>query len=330
MQKIINTILLSGLCISAVNADTTSLVAPKAINSPVLDMAFNGTKMVAVGDRGHLLAYLDNQWQQLTVPSTAMLTAVSFHGKSGWAVGHDATILTTKDGGFSWRLAQAMPELDKPLLDVISVTPTTVMAVGAYGLAFRSNNGGISWQQQYFEELLHPDDLDYLNELKLEDEALYLDERSAMLPHFNRVSKLADDSLVMVGEMGTIVQSSDGGQSWQHLEPFYDGSLFDFLETKDGTWLATGLRGNVFRSTDRGQYWDEVDSTVETTINSLMQLDNGEIVMVANGGYVMVSNDDGQTFRSQLFAKGEDLVSVAQQQDGKVVISGSAGVRWIN
>ena len=31
----------------------------------------------------------------------------------GWAVGHDATILHTKDGGKNWTIQQFLPELDE-------------------------------------------------------------------------------------------------------------------------------------------------------------------------------------------------------------------------
>ncbi|WP_298440061.1 YCF48-related protein [uncultured Ferrimonas sp.] len=310
-------------------AETTSYIASKATSAPILDMAYNGTKMIAVGDRGHLLAFIDDQWQQLSTPSQALLTAVTFKGKNGWAVGHDATILTTTDGGYTWQLKQQFPDLDKPLLDVIALSVNNIIAVGAYGLTYRSSDGGNSWTSLYFNELLHPDDQLYLDELKAEDEALYLDERSAMLPHFNRIVPLRSGKLVMVGEMGLIALSDDGGASWQNQEPFYDGSLFDLLETKSGAWVAIGLRGNIFRSTDQGQSWQSVRTKVSSTINSATQLRDGTIVMVANNGYLLTSTDDGQTYQTKIEAKGEDLVAVAQQKDGRVIVAGSAGVRWL-
>ncbi|QIZ76563.1 WD40/YVTN/BNR-like repeat-containing protein [Ferrimonas lipolytica] len=328
--KIITSILLSSLCLApSFAADTPSYIATKAINAPILDMAYNGSKMVAVGDRGHLLALIDGKWQQLATPSQALLTAVTFVGKKGWAVGHDATILVTEDGGFTWAVAQTLPELDKPLLDVIALSQDNIIAIGAYGLTFRSHDGGATWTQDFFESLLYEEDIEYLNELKEEDEALYLDERSAMLPHFNRIVPLRNGDLIIVGEMGLVAKSVDAGKTWLTEESFYEGSLFDLVETKKGTLIATGLRGNIFRSTDAGQNWEQIETDVTTTINSVVQLKSGEIVMVANSGYMLISKDDGRSFVTDIVAKGEDLVSVAQQRDGNILIAGSAGVRSI-
>lgn len=327
--KIINSILLSTLCFSAVAATENAYIAAKVTEAPVLDLAYNGSKMVAVGDRGHLLAHVDNDWRQISSPSKALLTAITFDGKKGWAVGHDATILASNDGGFTWTLSQSLPELDKPLLDVEVVSDNTIIAVGAYGLTFVSNNAGKDWQQRYFLELLHPDDQLYLEEIKEEDEELYNDELSAMLPHFNRIQKLADGRLIIVGEMGLIAISADGGATWTNQEPFYDGSLFDFVETANGSWIAVGLRGNIFRSVDQGVYWEQIETDVNSTINSVAQLSNGEIVMVANSGYVLVSKDDGQTFVVDIEAKGQDLVTVAEDREGRVLVAGSDGIRRI-
>ncbi|MFI3245697.1 MAG: YCF48-related protein [Ferrimonas sp.] len=328
-NKITLSLLLSMLGLPAM-ASTPAYIAPKAIQAPVLDLAYNGNKLMGVGARGHLLALMDDQWQQLQTPSSALFTGVTFAGKNGWAVGHDATIIITKDGGQNWRLTQSLPELDKPLLDVMAITPTKILAVGAYGMAYVSQNGGSSWTPQFYGELLHPDDLAYLDELKLEDPEFYEEERSAMLPHFNRLSKLRDGRLVMVGEMGLLALSMDQGDSWQAINPFYDGSLFDFIEIERGSWLAVGLRGNIFRSEDQGQTWYAINTDVRSTINSVVQLMSGDIVMVANSGHVLLSKDDGNSFVSDLVAKGEDLVSVAERRDGRVAVSGSAGVHWLN
>ena len=57
-------------------------------------------RLVAVGDRGHVLVSADQgaTWEQILVPTRAMLTAVAFaDAKNGTAVGHDGVILATND-----------------------------------------------------------------------------------------------------------------------------------------------------------------------------------------------------------------------------------------
>ncbi|SHG88649.1 WD40/YVTN/BNR-like repeat-containing protein [Ferrimonas marina] len=305
-----------------------SFIADKALDAPVLDLTQHNGAVLAVGDRGHVLRAEGDSWRQMQVPSRVMLTAVTGHNGGVWAVGHDATILTSHDNGASWSQTLSLPERDKPLLDVIALNDKHLLAVGAYGLMFRSEDGGQSWQEEFHDELLFPEDRDYLLELKAEDEALYLDERSAILPHFNRITQLADGRLYMVGEMGFVAVSEDQGRHWQALEPFYFGSLYDLIELSDGSLLAMGLRGHLFLSED-GNQWQELDSPVESTINAGTQLQDGTVVLTANGGYLLVSKDNGRSFEAEILAKGVDLVTLSEGQGGGLTLATSEGIQRI-
>ena len=81
-----------------------SQVQPLAASSLILDIANVGAGLVAVGERGHALVY-DGSWHHVATPVSSQLTKVFFlNEKRGWAVGHDATILQTQDGGQTWQL----------------------------------------------------------------------------------------------------------------------------------------------------------------------------------------------------------------------------------
>ena len=102
--------LIPSLCIclglhSVAFARSESLLMPAATESLLLDIARAGNRLVAVGERGHIL-FSDNNaidWQQAQVPTRALLTAVHFASDTkGWAVGHDGLILATIDAGGHW------------------------------------------------------------------------------------------------------------------------------------------------------------------------------------------------------------------------------------
>ena len=115
--------------------------APLASQSLLLDITkINPSTLVAVGERGHILLSSDGQqWQQASVPVQSTLTAVYFVDEThGWAVGHDATILATIDGGLSWQIQQYLPKVEKPLLDVLFSDKDNGIAIGAYGLFYRT------------------------------------------------------------------------------------------------------------------------------------------------------------------------------------------------
>ncbi len=84
-----------------------SLMRPRAATSLLLDVAAAGERLVAVGERGHIL-YSEDQganWTRARVPTSVMLTRLFFADDStGWAVGHDGNILLSSDGGVNWEL----------------------------------------------------------------------------------------------------------------------------------------------------------------------------------------------------------------------------------
>jgi len=283
-------------------------------------------KLVAIGERGHIFVNETGDWQQILVPSRVLLTSVNFADKdNGWAVGHDATILHTTDGGLSWQLQQTLPELDRPLLAAAFTDASNGVVVGAYGMYFATNDGGKSWSKQFLDSLLPIDDVEYLAEIRAESEEEYQFEIASILPHFNGISYLKNGRLMLVGEMGLVAFSSDNGATWQRQQDIYQGSFFTSLESDNGTLFVAGLRGNMFRSTDAGVNWQQVKLSNNFNINHLSQLSNGDIFAAQNNGVVLKSSDDGQTFSRVLLNKGQDMMSVAQLKQ-QIWLAGSKGL----
>ncbi|MEN3158566.1 YCF48-related protein [Alkalimonas sp. NCh-2] len=306
-----------------------AVLAPLAEHSLLTDITIlPSNRLIAVGERGHILWSEDGvHWQQADVPVRANLNAVTFVDAShGWAVGHDASILHTQDGGASWQLQQFLPELDKPLLDVVFESREHGIAVGAYGLMYRTRDGGTSWEAEFHLELLDEEEQEYLLELKQDDPELYAVELTAILPHFNRIF-VADNQLLMVGEAGFFAISDDFGQHWELLEPFYHGSLFDVAVTAEGHWLAVGLRGHVFLSEDEGESWQEMVLDSQATINSVIVLPEA-IYLTGNAGLWAVSTDQGQSFVFSTEVDGRAIVNAVPFQQ-RMILATELGIRQL-
>ena len=304
--------------------------APLANKSLLLDITKAGeTKLVAVGERGHIIYSTDAlHWQQANVPLQSTLTSTFFINDSlGWAVGHDATILHTQDGGLNWQVQQYLPSLEKPLLDVVFKTPQEGIAIGAYGLFFRTSNGGKTWVSEFHSEFLFPDDVEYLAELKQEDEEAYLDEASSILPHFNRLTT-DGRTLYMVGEIGLIAKSNDFGKSWQPFDEIYQGSFFDITRTRHGNLLVVGLRGHVFRSLQNGAPWQQRQTNTTALINDIVLGDKESIFLLANNGILLESLDDGQNYRLRTQKDGKALIA-GVWFNGQLVVVSDVGVKVI-
>jgi photosystem II stability/assembly factor-like uncharacterized protein len=288
-----------------------ALESAKASRSLLLDVTHAGNRMVVVGDRGHIL-YSDDQgksWTQAKVPSRQLLTAVYFvDDQHGWAVGHDAQILASSDGGKTWSKQFEDLKREAPLLDVWFKDLSIGIAVGAYGALLETTDGGQHWQD--------------IGE-RLDNEDQY---------HLNGITYVKDAGLFIVGEMGSMFRSPDDGQTWEKLEGPYQGSLFGAVGTaQSNTLLAYGLRGNLFRSTDFGSTWEPIAlqgerGPLEFSIANASVLPDNSIVLVGNGGSVMRSTDDGETFTVSNRSDRLSLSGVAEDNKGNLILVGQGGV----
>ena len=274
----------------------------------VTDITVVGSKLVAIGERGHiLLSDVDDgeQWQQANVPVNVLLTSMDFKDdKVGFVTGHDATLLKTIDGGLNWSIINYQPELDKPLLNVI-VLEQSVIAVGAYGYFLQSTDLGETWQDQFQDELLIEDDRLYLADLKEYEPEVYKEERQFMLPHFNSIDVI-NGQLFIAGEAGFLAKSDMTGQDWQLIETDYFGSYFSISEVAD-TILLAGLRGNLFKSEDSGESWDLLNTHIKATINSSYHTNN-LAYFFANSGNIFYTSDN-KNIQNYSFADGKAVMA---------------------
>jgi photosystem II stability/assembly factor-like uncharacterized protein len=303
---------------------------PRAVHSVLTDIVPVGNKFwMAAGERGHILQSLDGQtWQQMPVPSQSNLNSIYFaDANHGWAVGHDASILHSKDGGASWQIQQFLPELDKPLFDIYFKDPLHGIAVGAYGMFYRTSDAGKTWTNEFHLELASADDQQLLAELKETDPEGFAAEMSSVLPHFNRL--FADGTtLYMVGEAGFFAKSNDFGLTWQRQSEFYNGSLFGITRTKALSLIAVGLRGHVFRSIDQGMSWQQIEVPSPSTLNSVINDQNGRVYLLGNAGTLLFSDDDGLTFAEMNQQDGKAILNAVVIAD-QLVLATEAGIKTI-
>lgn len=268
-----------------------------------MDAAHAGGHAVAVGVHGHVLKFAPGgDWEQAReVPVNILLTAVEFvDARTGWAVGHDAAILHTRDGGDTWQLQNWQPGLDQPLFDVHFLDAETGFAVGSYGMLYRTQDAGARWE-------LIDDYVDFPDS------------------HLNGAVSFDDGTVLLVGERGAAFRSPDAGDTWEQLDFPYEGSMFGAVKTTTGRVVAYGLRGRMYASNDRGDSWNAVLSGTEQSLMGGRVLADGRIALAGGNGVVLVSRDDGYTFERYDHPDGDTLAGVFELDDRLVVI-GEAGL----
>lgn len=278
---------------------------PMIACSTLLDVERAGDHVVAIGQRGHVIKASLNDikskdyafdsdkicdrsskewrlWQQQAFPTRINLNAASFPTASnGWAVGHDAVITTTKDGGATWTIQYKNPELEKPIIDILFTDTQNGYAVGAYGLFLQTSDGGRSW--------------DFIND----DEVLFIDDEYGDADdfHLNSITQLGDGTLFVAGELGVLYRKAPGEDAWEKLQGEYEGSYFGAIPYGKEGIIVHGLRGNVWVSRDRGDNWEQMDTGSTSTLLASAALWNGELIIAGVKGTVFVTEGGGRRLR---------------------------------
>lgn len=301
-------------------------IVPLAARSLLLDLAWAGPRVFAVGERGHIL-YSDDAgktWIQSPVPASATLTAVHFADKKhGWAVGHVEAILATSDGGESWRLTHFEPGNPQPLLDVAFADAARGVAVGAYGVMYVTADGGSVWSQVPFE----PDALPGADKVTAEPDEMEADVDLGFEFHLNSIARGPPGRMYIGAEAGRLFRSDDDGTQWRELPSPYDGSFHGVLPLDGDALLAFGLRGNLFRSDDGGATWSAVATGTTALLNSGAQIDADTVVVVGMAGVILVSRDGGRSFALHQQDDRKAISAVVPSGDGALIVAGEGGVR---
>lgn len=306
---------------AAIAPAVTSEPAPLAARSLLLDLARTGERLVAVGERGHVLLSEDAgaSWRQVEdVPTRATLTGVCFAGERGFAVGHDEVILLSEDGGLHWSRVHFAPETQQPLLDVWCGPEGHGIAVGAYGSFYVTHDAGRSWIPRRLDARppasaapANPDEVppDY---------------------HLNRIVAAGEGRLYIGAEAGHLYRSDDAGGTWSVLPSPYEGSFYGLLPlAARDELLAFGLRGHLFVTTDGGQNWTRIETGTVAMLTDGARLADGRIVIVGLSGTVLVS-DGERRFRLVQQEDRKGIAAVLATKEGALITAGEAGVKVIH
>ncbi|RJG08982.1 glycosyl hydrolase [Pseudomonas cavernicola] len=338
--------LLQGVVQAAGYVDVLDLPAkPSALapRSPLLDLVRAGQRLIAVGQRGHIL-YSDDagkNWQQAAVPVSSDLNAVHFpSAEQGWAVGNDGVVLHSSDAGVTWSkqldgrqigelvlehysaLAAAEPDneqwatlagegqrlieegADKPFLDVWFANDQLGYVVGVFNLILRTTDGGQSWTP-FQDRTDNPQGL-----------------------HLNAIA-FTGDALYIAGEQGLLRKWDDRLERFIALATPYEGSYFGIVG-QPGEVLAYGLRGHVFRSADGGYTWSQLDSGLQVSITAATVDADGHYRLFTQAGHMLVAQGGGA--RLQLVPQQEQspVAGATLAADGSLVLAGSRGTRVLS
>lgn len=318
-----------------------ALPSAKAGAAAMLAVTRADRRMICVGERGIVLLSDDDggTWRQAKVPTAVTLTAVQFVGaRRGWAVGHLGVVLHSDDGGESWvkqldglRVAELALESaqrratelsseaaaralafakalqadgpDKPFLDLHFDDERTGYVVGAYNLAFRTDDGGKTWRP-WMGCFDNPKGLH-----------LYAMRRSG-------------DSLYVAGEQGLLLKATAGSDRFEKVQSSpYKGTYFGLVVGKGGELVLFGLRGKAFWSNDGAASWQEIDTATTVSLSVGVSLSDGRLLLASQAGDLLLSDDGGRSFKRRPTRGSVPVTGIADTANRHLIAASLRGVQ---
>ena len=324
--------------------DTPAVRSPLASRALLNGLARAGERVVAVGQRGHVLFSDDagKTWQQAAVPVSSDLVAVSFPSANvGWAVGHDGVVLRSTDAGATWTrvldgrsLGTALVEFyakpdaasgfdakrveaaaaearrfadqgaENPFLDVWFEDEKAGFVIGAFGLILHTTDGGASWQSW-----LHA-----------------IDNPKAL--HLYAVRGVGGD-VYITGEQGLLLKLDRAAGRFRTVEVPYQGTLFGVVGDSRSV-VVHGLRGTLLRSADGGRSWQTVPTGVPVGLTASAIDAKGRLFVASQSGHVLVSADAGASFKAARIERPVPAAAVLALDANAVVVGGPRGVQTLS
>jgi len=271
-------------------------------------LAQNGKRILAAGEQGHILVADDphGPWHDAEVQPQrgSTFTQVRYIGDNvALAVGHDDWIVRSEDNGQTWREVSFNKDEDQaaPLFGIAGPFNGKVFAFGAFGTLMASSDMGKTWEPRKSDALA--------------DKHLY-----GMIDG-------GHGALLLVGEQGQMLKSTDGGDNWQALPQVYKGSFFGALALPDGGWLAYGMRGHVFVSHDAGASWKPSTTPAPLSMFGGALGADGKIYLAGAQRTVLVSDDSGATFKIYSQGERQTFATVLPLSTTELLVAGEPGIR---
>ncbi|WP_371234515.1 WD40/YVTN/BNR-like repeat-containing protein [Pseudomonas sp. QE6] len=290
--------------LSAVQAASSS----SATQATMLDAAWAGKRIVAVGDHGVVLLSDDqgtSYRQAHSVPLSSPLTGVSFvDAKQGWAVGHWGAILVTNDGGDTWQIQRLSSEQDRPLFAVHFFNARQGVAVGLWSLVLTTDDGGKTWTEQTLKA-----------------------PPGASRADLNLMGLFAGShgDLYATAERGQLLRSDDQGKNWSYLETGYEGTLWSGAVLADGSLLVGGQRGTLLHGSAEGKDFRRLPLESKSSVTSVA-VSGPQVLAVGLDGLMVRSSNGGQSFQEQHSADGVSLTAALLDGHDAPVLFSRRGV----
>lgn len=307
-----------------------------ALSCAVLCLLVAGTTTAQEGAK-------EGTWSRQTAGTMTWLRSVFFiNAERGWAAGGKGTLLSTEDGGKTWKITYT--SVDDVVRDVFFVDEQNgwlVVEANQYRLKtnedpraylMKTADGGKNWKRV---ELKGTDLVDPANQPANQIDPKGSNQLEAKGSNQVEPKAFIDAILVRAvfshggrgwafGEQGAIFSTRDAGETWTRLRsPTRRLLLGGTFVDEDRGWVV-GAGATIIQTSDGGDTWYQstlpgVDKSLRFTATSFF--DNRVGWAVGTGGSVYRTTNGGRTWQKQESGVDVDLsdVKFVDAQEGWAV-----------
>lgn len=292
--------------------------------------------------------------QQITTNTTDRLNEVMFVNDTlGFAVGgqrfYTATVLTTHDGGNTWKL-DSFPEVGKGLYG-IAAHKGVIYLIGLDGRLQYSSDNGNTWRMsqlnawESFKDLAFAGDrcigiaginFDYgflcdINVSPAANQGIDVTTREKRDFELNDI-EMASDKVGYICGFGNMLKTTDGGATWQHQDIKNDNFTGISVLDEQRAWTC-GYNGSIHYTQNGGAKWEKLrgaNNALGTKYHFLdiLFLNTQDGWAVGENGVVVSTTDGGRNWKEYDRFTANALRSIVQAPDGSMVVAGDNGTLY--
>lgn len=272
------------------------------------DVSIKDSTTIAVGDFGTILVKgvrkdtttISSSWKNQHLESNTTLRSISSN-KSGnfTSVGYEG-IWRTTDGGVTWH-QKLQSDYDR-LYDIWFSDSNNGMAVG-YGSLLKTTNSGESW---FYSEL--------------SGEVNFMKWRNA-----NGVFMIDSMHQIVVGDIGTIIHTSNWGSNWTKINSGTAENLNDVYFVNSKVGFIVGNNGEILRTESSGKSWYPIFANIKKIFNGVYFFDLNNGFIVGTDGTVLKTTDSGFNWQLQDIGIFNNLFGICFSSESNGLIVGEFG-----
>jgi serine/threonine protein kinase len=228
-------------------------------------------------------------------------------------------------------------ESNELLASIVAFSDKELYTAGDFGRVLRSVDAGLSW------EALETNVDVWLNGIWVSPERTifasgadgnilrYRDNKWQTLPsnttdQLYAITGVGSSTLITVGAFGTILRSTNNGDSWSLARSDTSAELRDVWSDQAGLVVIVGIDGTILRSTDAGLTWAAKTAPSKKALFSVYGESASILFIVGAEGTILRSQDGGESFEALKSRSNEMLNRVWASEANGVFVAGNNGI----